>query len=41
MPWKVRFREKDFIGWDPEFEFEVRGFDGDAGAFRLYRNSLS
>ena len=27
MPWKVRFREKDFIGnegWDPEFEFEVR-----------------
>ncbi len=27
MPWKVRFRDKDFIGnegWDPEFEFEVR-----------------
>ncbi|TXR46292.1 hypothetical protein [Phyllobacterium endophyticum] len=27
MPWKVRFRNKDFIGdegWDPEFEFEVR-----------------
>ena len=27
MPWKVRFRDKDFMGdegWDPEFEFEVR-----------------
>ena len=27
MPWKVRFRDKDFIGsegWDPEFELEVR-----------------
>jgi hypothetical protein len=27
MPWKVSFRDKDFIGnegWDPEFEFEVR-----------------
>lgn len=27
MPWKVRFRDKDFIGdegWDPEFEFDVR-----------------
>ena len=27
MPWKVRFRDKDFVGdegWDPEFEFEVR-----------------
>ena len=27
MPWKVRFRDKDFIGdegWDREFEFQVR-----------------
>ena len=27
MRWKVRIRDKDFIGnegWDPEFEFEVR-----------------
>jgi hypothetical protein len=27
MPWKVRLRDKDFIGnegWDPESEFEVR-----------------
>ena len=27
MPWKVRFRDKDFNGdegWDPEFEFEVK-----------------
>ena len=26
MPWKVSFRDKDFIGnegWNPEFEFEA------------------